>query len=744
MRPKVRKTFLSAVMIKKIYRVPVSNSACGRTLPGHTQGNSSTIEGTQSTVTPVTMAGKKTLVGGHGDEMEDASCGWLCLTPACLQGCRTAKWALFWLCWASTVQGMVVNGFINSVITNIEKRFDLRSTDAGVIAGAYDIASVLCAIPVSYFGSRPGASKSRWLGWGMFIMGLGSFCFAAPHFLAPEYNPSGKEAGEILFCIRNEEFSERCTMSAQNWMSKFRIVFIISQFIHGIGSSPLYTLGTTFLDESVPMKMSSIYLGIFYAMGAVGPALGYVLGSIFLKIYVDTPHVDPAAVHDISPDSELWIGGWWIGFLISGALSIIISVPIMAFPDKLPGYKAIQASRVSEAYSGDETSASTGFGNMRDFPRAARTLLANPTFLALSLAGACEGSLMTGFATFTPKFLETQFQIPASRASVLIGLVAVPAAGGGTFLGGWIVKKLKLSCAGIIRVCIILSSLCFLSYFTFTISCPNPQFAGVNIAYDNRPISIYDSNLTGICNANCSCGNVSYDPVCGSNGVVYFSPCHAGCTAMNNESKVYSDCACVTTVHLEELQSPNNISEIGIARRENMEHCKVNCPHMTTFMIVFFIIMLITFVTGLPALTATLRCVQDDQKSLALGLQWIIVRLLGTISGPMIFGSLIDKSCTLWQNTCGITGSCRMYDNPNMSKYMMGVSLFGKFLSTILFIIAWKLYVPPSNRIASSMSCDTMTSTLTCINDSSTLETINESESIESLESFNKTDIELT
>lgn len=47
---------------------------------------------------------------------------------------------------------MVVNGFVNVVITTIERRFGLRSSETGLVAGGYDIASFLCLVPVTYFG----------------------------------------------------------------------------------------------------------------------------------------------------------------------------------------------------------------------------------------------------------------------------------------------------------------------------------------------------------------------------------------------------------------------------------------------------------------------------------------------------------------------------------------------------------------------------------------------------------------
>lgn len=56
---------------------------------------------------------------------------------------------------------MVVNGCVNVVISTIEKRFGLQSALSGLIAGSYDIGSMLAVIPVTYFGGRLGSSKPR-------------------------------------------------------------------------------------------------------------------------------------------------------------------------------------------------------------------------------------------------------------------------------------------------------------------------------------------------------------------------------------------------------------------------------------------------------------------------------------------------------------------------------------------------------------------------------------------------------
>jgi len=61
----------------------------------------------------------------------------------------------------------------------------------------------------------------------------------------------------------------------------------VGQFVHGVGASPLITLGTTVLDESVAKKTSPMYIGVFQTFFVIGPALGFILGSVSLSFFTD-------------------------------------------------------------------------------------------------------------------------------------------------------------------------------------------------------------------------------------------------------------------------------------------------------------------------------------------------------------------------------------------------------------------------------------------------------------------------
>ncbi|XP_032677729.1 solute carrier organic anion transporter family member 4A1 isoform X1 [Odontomachus brunneus] len=650
---------------------------------------------------------------------DNLKCGWFWFRPLYLQRFRTAKWALFWLCWAGAMQGMVVNGFVNVVITTIERRFGLKSSETGLIAGGYDIASFLLLVPVSYLGGRSKASKPRYIGVGILVLGIGSLLFATPHYLAGPYR-GGQQTENICQSAANTSSTRSVSCAGSSVQTElepysgvYLTIFLVAQLLHGAGAAPFYTLGVTYLDENVSKKMSSVYLGIYYTMAIIGPALGYVVGGELLKIYTDFFTVDSSTI-GLTPDSNVWIGAWWIGFLAAAVICFIIAVPVLAFPAALPGSEELAKDRVSEAHEKSTRSSTAGtgeaFSKIRELPRALTELLGNPAFFMLNLAGASEGLLIAGFAAFLPKLIENQFSVSASSAALLMGLVTVPAGGGGTFLGGYLIKRFNLPCSGILKFCLLATAACIVFTLCFALNCPNLDFAGLTVPYHNTTKKVALS-LENVCNSGCGCSKSQFDPICGVDGITYYSPCHAGCYRETpiNDAKLYTDCSCI---HAPAMNL--TIGEIGdvLSYEAINTTCTSTCSYLWLFIVLAFCNMFMTFLCTMPALSSTLRVVRDDQRSFALGIQWIKVRILGTIPAPMVFGALIDDTCILWNETCEGRGACLVYDNYYMSRYMLALAFIGKAASLLFFFLAWWTYVPPSGRGIDQNSRQQTTATL--------------------------------
>lgn len=120
----------------------------------------------------------------------------------------------------------------------------------------------------------------------------------------------------------------------------------------------------------------------------------------------------------MTPESKVWCGAWWLGFLIFSFVCLLIAIPLIAFPKSLPGSEKLQ--KVSEAHNGDNQK-SQAFTKLNEIPKALLTLTKNPTFLFLNLAGASEGLIISGFAVFLPKQMENQYSVTAVWAALLMG-----------------------------------------------------------------------------------------------------------------------------------------------------------------------------------------------------------------------------------------------------------------------------------------------------------------------------------
>lgn len=617
--------------------------------------------------------------------------------------------------------------YMKSSITQIERRFDIPSSLIGAIDGSFEMGNLLVIAFVSYFGAK--LHRPRLIGIGCLFMTLGAYLTALPHFFQGPYqyetsmshSTTANSTETILPCLSNHstEIEEAANLQPKTGCehssgSPMWIYVFLGNMLRGIGETPIMPLGVSYLDDFSREENTPFYLACIQTVGILGPMFGFMLGSYLAKIYVDIGFVDLETVTINDKDSR-WVGAWWLGFIVTGTVVLMSSVPFFFLPKSLPKpgskqstpkTKETEMSAVAEqeSFLPTETSeqeakekAVTFKELAKDFIPSLRRLFKNRIFLLMVLVYLVAVNGFIGMITFKPKFLEQTYGQSASKAIFLIGILNLPAVALGFLIGGFVMKRFKLGVIGAARVAISASliSFCMLAVQIF-LHCGNADVAGLTVTYDGIPqVSYTQETLVSQCNMGCSCSLKHWDPVCAYNGMTYASPCLAGCQMSTGTGKqmVFHNCTCV-----EEIMNPGmNLSAVlGQCPR------KSDCDRsFKIYMTLSVVGSFISAVGGTPGYMVLLRSIPKDLKSLALGMQTLIVRTLGGIPPPIYFGALIDQTCLKWgTKQCGGRGACRLYDSNAFRMTFLGLVISLYFIANALWGVLFCRIVQRQKKLA--------------------------------------------
>uniref|UniRef100_A0A9J7YI14 Solute carrier organic anion transporter family member n=1 Tax=Cyprinus carpio carpio TaxID=630221 RepID=A0A9J7YI14_CYPCA len=469
----------------------------------------------------------------------------------------------------------LTGAYTKSTITQIERRFEIPSSTAGIIDVSFEMGNLLVITVVSYFGAK--FHRPKIIGAGVLLMGIGTLLMALPHFIMSQYKYDTAAAHSND--ADNFTVSSTCSSDNQSTVqqlvsgclkgesesSPMWVIALFGNILRGIGEASIGPLGMSFIDDYARPENSAFYIGCLHTLGVIGPIFGYSLGSLCASLYVDIGLVDQESV-TITPQDSRWVGAWWLGYVVSGLLTLLAALPLWFLPRALP--ENPQTSKLDNASNQHKHTLSIT-EIAKDFGPSLKRLLTNGIYLLYLVYSVLALNAFTIVITYTPKYLEQQFGQSASKTNFLIGVTSIPAATLGMFLSGWIMKRFKLSLLGSTRLMFfssVTTLVCTIPYFA--LSCENIDVAGVTVPYQGS-VEVQDIShgLLTSCNADCGCPDFQWDPVCGQNGVTYISPCHAGCNSTRGagQNMTFHGCTCIQSWG---LTSGTSTAVLGQCSRE--------------------------------------------------------------------------------------------------------------------------------------------------------------------------------
>lgn len=330
---------------------------------------------------PLTGGYKLPARGSESEESDfdsDLNCGGADDGANCgLFGCRP-RWArrfasthVFMVVFllAYILQGMYMTYFV-SVITTIEKLFQIKSKTTGFLLSASEMGQISTAMLLTYFAGR--GHRPRWIACGMVLFSFAAFACALPHFIFGEQlmqssvflkpqslsllsNSSSIDPNLCLLggngTLAGSECNEQRQLE-QASHSKITVIvlciFFGSLLSSGIGQTAVATLGIPYIDDNVGSKQSPMYMAVTIGMRILGPASGFIVGSFCTRWYVNfaNPGFDAS--------DPRWIGAWWLGPVAIGSLMLLASIAMFSFPKQLRGKQQTQAAAVAAGNAAPE------------------------------------------------------------------------------------------------------------------------------------------------------------------------------------------------------------------------------------------------------------------------------------------------------------------------------------------------------------------------------------------------------
>ncbi|KAL3989537.1 Organic Anion Transporter Polypeptide (OATP) family protein [Acanthocheilonema viteae] len=550
------------------------------------------------------------------------------------------------------VQGTYL-AYVVGILTNLERRFSISSKKSGSLLSFYDIGHTISVILIGFLANDK--HLPRITATGVIFSAISMFILALPMVLfgAESFDESSMSQHEHEYILRNicdpsripNDSEQNCKLQEDEHFLAFCIL-VIGQILAGIAAAPFNTVAYVYVDNNLADKTKSpFYLSLLSSMYAFAPAFGFALSAGVTQLYTTIVNVPS----NVAINSDEWIGAWWLGFIIFGLLYLVSAIPLLFFPKQLLQNDSnsfeMQQLRCRNECSHDHddhqiaipendeqrqwTSCEQLKAAFAEFPG----LIKNPVFTSMIIGWMFGSYLTSGYSTYLPKYIETQFGRSASVADTYAGIVSIGSIAVSTALGGYLLTKFNPSPRKALLFLIATWSIIVIAYLIGAIvGCDEPEIKQLLSEIIDINQEKFTDNLE--CNLDCQCNQVNlFNPV-NYHTMNYFSPCHAGCRKYNFHLQKWDSCLC----------ADNGAVENGLYANE--------CNAIFIYVAVMFTGLFFGNLFFMTTMMVVLRSVYDDEKVLALSFASCITNIMGFIPAPIIFGWIIDEDCMLWHSRC--------------------------------------------------------------------------------------------
>lgn len=239
----------------------------------------------------------------------------------------THQFIIIWLSLASFLHNVLMNGANNVIISSLQKEFYLSSKETGAYVSIYDVGSLVSAVTIPFLTAH--GSKAKWISFGMLMLFLGCQVTVLPHFFRtnPTTNLPSNEGTDTTVEICNnshykpvimrsfatlKNMTDEATTTALVKKPIFqpKHLLYLGNTINGLSSASMTSVAFSYIEDIAPHKRSAIYESIYYASGALGMGVGFIVTSNFLLFHTDFNLPNNVLPDWLKPNHPNWIGAW--------------------------------------------------------------------------------------------------------------------------------------------------------------------------------------------------------------------------------------------------------------------------------------------------------------------------------------------------------------------------------------------------------------------------------------------------